>query len=73
MEEDTLEKCTKLIKAYRRLIQKEPNVSTEYVMEKVYEASDIYLNLLKNGEFAKDMIGRVIYHIIELETERVNK
>lgn len=70
MEEDTLDKCTKLIKAYRRLVQKEPNVSTEYVVQKVSEAADIYLDILGDCEFAKDMIGRVIYHIIELETER---
>ncbi|MGM9543769.1 MAG: hypothetical protein ACI3T9_02170 [Romboutsia timonensis] len=71
MEEDTLEKCLKLFKAYKRLITKDPNVSTEYVLEKVYEASDTYMDILKNSEFAKDMIGRVIYHIIELETERM--
>lgn len=70
MEEDTLDKCTKLIKAYRRLIQKEPNVSTEYVMEKVNEASDIYMEVLGSSEFAKEMIGRVVYRIIEMEVER---
>ena len=46
MEEDTLEKCTKLIKAYRRLVQKKTNLSTEYVVHMVNEAADIYIYIL---------------------------
>lgn len=70
MEEDTLIKCTKLIEAYRRLVNKSPGVSTEYVMQKVTEASQVYIDTLHGEEFAKEMIGRVVYRIIELETER---
>lgn len=70
MEEEVLEKCLKLFKAYKRLITKDKSVSTEYVMEKVNEASDIYMDVLGSSEFAKEMIGRVVYRIIEMEVER---
>ena len=72
MEEEVLEKCLKLFKAYKRLT-KDKSVSTEYVMEKVNEASDIYMDVLGSSEFAKEMIGRVVYRIIEIEVERTNK
>lgn len=73
MEEDTLEKCIKLLKAYKRLVNKEPNASKEYVMSKVTEAADIYIDTLRNNEFSKELIGRVVYRIAEIETLRDNR
>lgn len=71
MEEDeVLEKCSKLLHAYKRLVKNKPSISTPEVMEKVTEASEIYIDTLKCKEFAKQMIGNMVYHIIELETER---
>lgn len=73
MEEEVLEKCSKLIKAYKRLRVKEPTASSDYVISKVEEAGGVYIDTMKGNEFAKDMIGCVIYHIIKLETESNNK
>lgn len=70
MEEEVFEKCYKLLKAYRKLIKNEPNISTDAVVKKVTEASEIYIDTLKGKEFARQMIGNMVYHIIELETER---
>lgn len=70
MEEEVLEKCSKLLKAYKKLVTNKPSITTNEVMEKVTEASEIYIDTLKGKEFAKQMIGNVVYHIIELETER---
>ncbi len=71
-EDDVLEKCSKLLKAYRKLVKNKPNIATPEVMEKVTEASETYIDILKGKEFAKQMIGNVVYHIIELETERTS-
>jgi len=73
VEEETLVKCKKLMEAYRRLVTSSPNVSTDYVMQKVQEASQVYIDTLHGEEFAKEMIGRVVYRIIELEAERNRK
>lgn len=73
MEEEVLEKCIKLVMAYKRLIAKEKTTSTEYVMGKVTEAADTYIDILKQNEFAKAMISRTVYRITELEAERINE
>lgn len=70
MEEEVLEKCSKLLKAYKRLITNDPKSSTPYVMAKVTEAADTYIDILKGHDFAKEMIGRVVYRITEMEVER---
>lgn len=69
MEEEVLSRCAKLLKAYRKLIENNPYVSLDEVTEKVSKAAERYMKEI-NAEFADQMIGNVVFHIMELESKR---
>lgn len=72
MEEEVkvLTMCNKLLMAYQKCIHNTPNITTEEVVKKVQISAEAYI-LESSTEFATQMIGNIVYHIIELETARM--